>query len=60
MDAAVDEERGGDDVEFAEAATRATEADEEIEALPVAEERLFNSPPIDSSRCHLELRAALI
>lgn len=51
---------GGDDVEFAEVATKATEADEEFETLPVTEERLFNSEPIDSSRCHLELRAALI
>lgn len=56
-----DEERGGDDVEFFEpAATNATEVDEELGALPVAEERLFNSEPIDSSRCHLEFNAALI
>lgn len=38
----------------------AADVDEGCNPLPVAEERLFNSEPIDSSRCHLELRAALI
>lgn len=38
-----------------------TEADEAFDALlPVAERTLFSSEPIDSSLCHLELRAALI
>lgn len=31
-----------------------------LDTLPATEERLFNSEPIDSSLCHLELRAALI
>lgn len=54
---AADDEGAGDVVEFV--ATEA--ADEGCNALlPVAEERLFSSEPIDSSRCHLELRAALI
>lgn len=57
---AADEESAGDVVELAEAATIATDPDEEFETLPVAEVRLFSSEPIDSSRCHLELRAALI
>lgn len=57
---AADEESAGDVVELAGAATIATDADEAFETLPVAEVRLFSSEPIDSSRCHLELRAALI
>lgn len=38
------------------------DTDEAFEALllPVADRTLFNSEPIDSSLCHLELRAALI
>lgn len=37
------------------------EADEAFDALlPVADRTLFSSEPIDSSLCHLELRAALI
>lgn len=53
-DEAADEDRAGD-VEFTVAAAVAV-----LETLPVAEEMLFNSEPIDSSLCHLELRAALI
>lgn len=38
------------------------DAEETLEALlvTVADRTLFNSDPIDSSLCHLELRAALI
>lgn len=54
---AADEESAGDVVELP---AIPIEAGEGFETLPVAEVRLFSSEPIDSSRCHLELRAALI
>lgn len=54
------DEEGAGDVELAPVATIATEAEEGCRTLPVPEERLISSEPIESSRCHLEVRAELI
>lgn len=51
---AVDEDNAGDVV-----ALGVTTIDGLL-TLPVTAETLFNSEPIDSSRCHLELRAEFI
>lgn len=53
VDDAADEDNAEDAVEFAAAA-------DTFETLPVTDETLFSSEPIDSSLCHLEFRAAFI
>lgn len=52
-DDAADEDNAGDAIEFAAAA-------DTFGTLPVTDETLFSSEPIDSSLCHLEFRAAFI